>query len=108
MRCVHHSRSKTCCATPPAPKTTCSKSMPCLRNPESEVRVSVELTSLTASEARRRLDLREFSAVELAQAHLERIDQLEPRVHAFITVMHEVAMEQARQADQRIARGDAA
>jgi aspartyl-tRNA(Asn)/glutamyl-tRNA(Gln) amidotransferase subunit A len=68
--------------------------------------VSVDLTSLTASEARRRLDLREFSAEELVQAHLERIDQLEPQVHAFITVMHAVAQQQAQAADKRIARGE--
>ncbi len=70
--------------------------------------MSVELTSLTASEARRRLDQREFSAEELVDAHLERIDQLEPSVHAFITVMDAVARQQARVADRRIARGESA
>ncbi len=70
--------------------------------------MSVELTSLTASEARRRLDHREFSAEELAEAHLERINQLEPSVHAFITVMDAVARQQARVADRRIARGESA
>jgi len=69
--------------------------------------VSVDLTALTASEARRRLDNREFSAEELTQAHLARIDQVEPQVRAFITVMHDVALEQARAADARIAKGDA-
>ena len=69
--------------------------------------MSVDLTALTASEARRRLDNREFSAEELTQAHLARIDQVEPQVRAFITVMHDVALEQARAADARIAKGDA-
>jgi aspartyl-tRNA(Asn)/glutamyl-tRNA(Gln) amidotransferase subunit A len=69
--------------------------------------VSVDLTALTASEARRRLDNREFSAEELTQAHLARIDQVESQVRAFITVMRDVALEQARAADERIARGDA-
>jgi aspartyl-tRNA(Asn)/glutamyl-tRNA(Gln) amidotransferase subunit A len=68
--------------------------------------VSGELTSLTASEARRRLDTREFSAEELAEAHLDRIAQLEPSVHAFITVMDAVARQQARVADRRISRGE--
>jgi len=68
--------------------------------------VSVDLTALTASEARRRLDNREFSAEELTQAHLARIDQVDSQVRAFITVMRDVALEQARAADARIARGD--
>ncbi len=70
--------------------------------------MSLDLTSLTASEARRRLDRREFSAEELTEAHLERIQQLEPSVHSFITVMDAVARQQARAADRRIAHGDAA
>lgn len=68
--------------------------------------MSVDLTALTASEARRRLDNREFSAEELTQAHLARLDQVEPQVHAFITVMRDVALEQARAADRRIANGE--
>ncbi len=68
--------------------------------------MSVELTSLTASEARRGLDHRDFSAEELTEAHLERVEQLEPSVHAFINVMDAVARQQARVADRRIARGE--
>lgn len=67
-----------------------------------------ELTSLSASDARRLLDRREISAEELVEAHLDRIEQVEPRVHAFITVMRAVARQQARVADRRIARGDSA
>ena len=69
--------------------------------------MSVELTRLTASEARQSLDRREFSAEELTEAHLEHIERVEPSVHAFITVMDAVARQQARAADRRIARGEA-
>ncbi len=70
--------------------------------------MSEDLTRLTVTEARARLDRREVSAVELLQAHLERIRQVEPQIHAFITVTEEIAQTQAEEADQRIARGDAA
>ena len=70
--------------------------------------MSEDLTRLTVTEARARLDRREISAVELLQAHLERIHQVEPQIHAFITLTEEVAQAQAEEADRRIARGDIA
>lgn len=66
-----------------------------------------ELTSLTASEARRRLDRREISAAELAEAHLERARLLEPRLHSYITLTEDVARAQAAEADRRITAGQA-
>ncbi len=47
------------------------------------------------------------SSVELTQAVLERIDAVDDRVSAFVTVTRELALEQARAADARIASGDA-
>lgn len=66
-----------------------------------------ELTSLSAVNARELLDHREFSAVELTDAHLARIDDVEADVRAFIEVTREVARGQAAVADARIARGEA-
>jgi aspartyl-tRNA(Asn)/glutamyl-tRNA(Gln) amidotransferase subunit A len=66
-----------------------------------------ELTSLSAVNARELLDQREFSAVELTDAHLARIDDVEADVRAFIEVTREVARGQAAVADARIARGEA-
>ena len=63
---------------------------------------------LTIAEARRRLDAREISAVELTEAHLGRIDAVEDRIHAFLHVMADVARAQAVAADRRIASGDTA
>jgi len=45
--------------------------------------------------------------VELTRAVLDRIDTVEGRVKAFVTVTDEGALEQARRADKRIAAGDA-
>uniref|UniRef100_A0A831X0Y2 Glutamyl-tRNA(Gln) amidotransferase subunit A n=1 Tax=Thermorudis peleae TaxID=1382356 RepID=A0A831X0Y2_9BACT len=70
--------------------------------------MSEDLTRLTVTEASARLARREISAVELLQAHLERIRQVEPQIHAFITLTEEVALAQAQEADRRIARGDVA
>ncbi len=63
------------------------------------------LYDLTAHEARDLLDKKEISSVELTQACLERIAQAEDRVKAYMTVTAEVAMEQARAADRRLAAG---
>ena len=65
-----------------------------------------ELPGLTIHQAHQRLSSGEISSVELTQACLDRIGQVEDRVKSFITVTGEIALEQARQADQRIASGD--
>ncbi|HET7093371.1 MAG TPA: amidase family protein, partial [Thermomicrobiales bacterium] len=66
------------------------------------------LTELTAADARRRLDVKEISAVELATAHLGRIATLDDAIGAYLHVMADVALEQAAAADRRIAAGDIA
>ena len=62
---------------------------------------------ITIREARALLDSRQVSAVELTRAALERIGDVDDRVRAFVTVTESLAMEQAREADRRIAAGDA-
>jgi aspartyl-tRNA(Asn)/glutamyl-tRNA(Gln) amidotransferase subunit A len=59
------------------------------------------------AEARRKLDAREISAVELTDAHITRIGEVEEQVMAFLTPMHERAREMAAEADQAIAAGEA-
>ena len=63
---------------------------------------------LTIHEARALLDKKEISSVELTQHILKRIEALEPRVKSFVTVMPEVALEQAKAADAAIAAGNIA
>jgi len=43
--------------------------------------------------------------VELTKATLENIHKIDPRIHAFVTVADELALEQARQADVRLQTG---
>jgi aspartyl-tRNA(Asn)/glutamyl-tRNA(Gln) amidotransferase subunit A len=66
----------------------------------------MNLTDLTITEALSALRARRISALELTQAHLARIADLEPRIGAYLTVTPERALEQARQADARLAQGD--
>jgi aspartyl-tRNA(Asn)/glutamyl-tRNA(Gln) amidotransferase subunit A len=65
------------------------------------------LNHLTLTEASDLLRRREASSVDLTQAAFERIHALDDRVHAFLTLTEDLALEQARAADERIARGDA-
>jgi aspartyl-tRNA(Asn)/glutamyl-tRNA(Gln) amidotransferase subunit A len=67
-----------------------------------------DLCSLTAHQAREGLRARQFSATELTRAFLARIERLNPRLNAYLTVDAEGALRQARLADERLARGDTA
>ena len=63
---------------------------------------------LTVHEAAQLLHKRELSSVELARAVLGRIGEVDEQVKAFVTVTSELALEQARAADGRIAAGETA
>jgi amidase len=58
---------------------------------------------LTAVEQGRALAAGELSAVQLAQHYLDRIDRLDPEVHAFVTVTADLAGRQAEAADEALA-----
>jgi len=53
------------------------------------------------------LKQKKISSAELTRAHLERVGRLNRELNAFITVNAEGALAQAKQADARLARGDA-
>jgi len=64
-----------------------------------------ELTKLTLSEASELVRSGKVSPVELTQACLSRIEQLNPKLNAFITVTADSALAQAREAESEIQRG---
>ena len=66
-----------------------------------------DLWRLTAHEAHEKLREKEFSAVDLTQSVLERIEAVESKVNAYITTTPELALEQAKDADRRYANGTA-
>jgi len=66
----------------------------------------LELCELTIHEAAELLRGKRISAVELAEAVLARIAQLDNRVKAFLRVTPDLALESARDADRRRAQGE--
>ncbi|MBV9690040.1 MAG: Asp-tRNA(Asn)/Glu-tRNA(Gln) amidotransferase subunit GatA, partial [Ktedonobacteraceae bacterium] len=62
-----------------------------------------ELHELTLHEAGAMLRQRKISSVELTQAHLDRIRAVDAKVKAFTLVTDELALQQAKEADRRIA-----
>lgn len=65
----------------------------------------MELTALSIVEAAGLLRRREISAFELVEAHLELIQEINPRLNCFITLTGETALDCARQVDQEIRQG---
>jgi aspartyl-tRNA(Asn)/glutamyl-tRNA(Gln) amidotransferase subunit A len=70
--------------------------------------IVTELIGLSLDQTIISLRAGDISSRELTSAFLARIEQLEPRLHAFITLTPELALAQAEQADRRLAcwRGD--
>ncbi|PAU85644.1 Asp-tRNA(Asn)/Glu-tRNA(Gln) amidotransferase GatCAB subunit A [Pseudomonas sp. WN033] len=61
----------------------------------------------TLAELSQALRSKAISSVELTQHYLKRIEQFDGTLNSYITVTPELALEQARAADARIAAGDA-
>jgi len=61
----------------------------------------------TVSELAKALQNKAISSVELTQAYLDRIEKLDGNYNSYITVTPEIALQQAKQADERIAAGHA-
>ncbi|MDT7729522.1 MAG: aspartyl-tRNA(Asn)/glutamyl-tRNA(Gln) amidotransferase subunit [Actinomycetota bacterium] len=66
-----------------------------------------ELTKLNAQDLAQKIQSREVSAVEVAQAHLDRIAEVDEYVHAFLHVDSEGALAAARAVDEDAAAGRA-
>ena len=65
----------------------------------------MQLYELTIGEAHALLKKREITSVELTRAVLDRINAVEPKIDAFITVSADMAMKQAEEADSIISGG---
>ncbi|MDO8625851.1 MAG: Asp-tRNA(Asn)/Glu-tRNA(Gln) amidotransferase subunit GatA [Candidatus Magasanikbacteria bacterium] len=65
----------------------------------------MNLNELTITQASAGLKSRKFSSVELTQACLNRIAERNEKINAFITVCDELALGEAKKADEMIARG---
>ena len=65
-----------------------------------------ELPFLSASELSDLMASKEVSPVEATEAYLERIESLDSKFRAYVTVTADLALEAAKRAEKEIARGD--
>jgi aspartyl-tRNA(Asn)/glutamyl-tRNA(Gln) amidotransferase subunit A len=65
----------------------------------------MDLTELSMAEAARAIGAREISPVALTEAHLQRIEALNPRLNAFITLIADQALERARESEKALHNG---
>jgi len=70
------------------------------------VRLISDYNQLTIHEAHRLLKAKQLSSVELTKACFERIRQVEPKLHALVTITEELALEQAQKADELLVAGN--
>jgi amidase len=66
----------------------------------------LSIWQLSATELARQLRERRLSARDVVAAFLQRIDAINPQVNAIVTLVADQAMEEARLADERLARGE--
>lgn len=64
------------------------------------------LPFLTASAIATAIRTKQCSPVEIVQAYLDRIEQVDPSLHAYITVLGDSALREAERTEQRLMRGD--
>ena len=65
----------------------------------------MELTDLTISKTHQGLIKKEFSALELCKAYLEKIKKKDKEIFAFLTVIEDLALSQAKKVDDMISTG---
>lgn len=66
----------------------------------------MDLSTLTITEARRALDAKEYTSLELTNAYLDAIREKNKSLNAYVEVWEDSAREEAKAADAAIARGD--
>ena len=67
---------------------------------------NVDFLRMTISELAPKIKNKEVSPVELTEAALAEADRLQPTLNSFITILHDRAMDQAREAESAISQGD--
>ncbi len=68
--------------------------------------MKTDLTKLTLKQAHDGLKKGEFSSLELTQAFFKKIEEKDKEIKAFISLMEESALEQAKVADEMIKKGN--
>lgn len=66
----------------------------------------MEMYQYTATELSAKLKNKECSAVEITKSVLDRIHAVEDKVEAYVTVTEELALEKAKEVDEKLAKGE--
>lgn len=67
--------------------------------------MTIDLSTLTIAQARKALDAKEYSALDLTNAYLDEIAKKDGEIHAYLEVWADSAREEAQLADAMIAAG---
>ena len=67
---------------------------------------NLDFLKMTISELAPKIRNKEISPVELTEAALTEADRLQPKLNSFITLLHEQAMDQARESETALSRGE--
>lgn len=65
-----------------------------------------QIWEMTATEIAASVRSKKLSATEVAKAHLERLDTVNPKINAVVQDCREDALQAARRVDETIARGE--
>jgi aspartyl-tRNA(Asn)/glutamyl-tRNA(Gln) amidotransferase subunit A len=66
----------------------------------------IDLTNLTIKKAHEGLKEKKFSCVELTQSFLDKINTKDKEINAYLTITPELALKQAKNADEKIKKGE--
>ena len=66
----------------------------------------MELTELTVHELQEKLNKKEITVTEITKAYIDRINEKEKDVQAFVTTLTDEAMEKAKKIEEEIERGE--
>ena len=66
----------------------------------------MNITDLTVHELKEKLDKKEITITEITKAYVDRINEKEPDVKAFVTTLTDTAMEEAKQIEEKVNSGE--
>ena len=66
----------------------------------------MNITELTVHELKEKLEKKELTSYEITKAYIERIEEKEKDVQAFVTTLEKDALEKAEEIDKKIASGE--
>ena len=66
----------------------------------------MNITDLTVHELKEKLDKKEITITEITKDYVDRINEKEPEVKAFVTTLTDTAMEEAKQIEEKVNNGE--